>query len=187
MALKKHFPGQLENEKILAVIHRHWFNILTHFFAVIFLLLGTVIFFFLAPVLAGLVGFVINTALLLFITSTLLLFTWVYGFFIWIDYYFDVWVITDERVLNIEQKGLFTRIVSEVNLWRVQDVTTRVEGFLPTLLNFGDIFIQTAGEEKRFHFRCVASPDTHKDMIVTLVKSHRERNFTPPDAGQNTL
>lgn len=172
MIFKKHFPGQLPHEEIYTVIHRHWFNILTHFIAIIIFTFGTLGFFFFTPVLAALFDITINIAAVYFITTLILLFLWVYGFFIWIDYYFDVWVITDERILNIEQKSLFVRVISEVDLGRVQDVTTKVEGLIPTLLDFGDIFIQTAGQDKYFHFRRVGSPDEHKNEIVRLVKKN---------------
>ena len=150
--------------------------------SIVFFTLGTLLFFALAPLLSAWLELNISTVLVYFITTTMLLFLWIYAFFIWIDYYFDVWVITDERVLNIEQRGLFTRVISEVHLGRVQDVTTRVEGFVPTLLNYGDIFIQTAGEEKHFHFRNVGDPDQHKDEIVRLVKKIHARKYIPPSA-----
>ena len=41
----------------------------------------------------------------------------------WLDYYLDIWVITDERIVNIEQKGLFSREISTQQLYRIQDVT----------------------------------------------------------------
>lgn len=174
--MQKHFPGQRPHEEIFTVIHRHWFNILSHFVVILFLGFATLFFFFLAPIIATQIGFALNLSLVSFITTTILLFLWVYAFFIWIDYYFDVWVITDERILNIEQKSLFTRIISEVHLGKIQDVTTKVGGFIPTILNYGDIFIQTAGQEKYFHFRNVGDPDEHKDKIVELVKKFQEQN-----------
>jgi uncharacterized membrane protein YdbT with pleckstrin-like domain len=186
MIFKKHFPGQLPEEKIFKVIHRHWFNLLSHFINLVLLGLATVILFFFAPALATGIGFPLSESLLSFITTTVLLFLWVYAFFIWIDYYFDVWVITDERVLNIEQKGLFTRVMSEVQLHRVQDVTTKVEGFLPTILNYGDIFVQTAGEEKRFHFRNVGDPEKHTEEIMSLVKKARGQ-ATPAQVSGETV
>ena len=72
------------------------------------------------------------------------MFLWLYGFLLWIDYWLDVWIVTDERVINIEQKGLFSRSVSELHFYNVQDVTTSVRGVIPTLLNYGDVEVQTA-------------------------------------------
>ena len=178
MVFKKHFPGQLPEETTFRVLHRHWFNIASHFIVLACLCLGVVIFSLVAPILLALANITLIPGLIPFLVTTSLLFLWVYAFLIWIDYYFDVWIITNERVLNIEQKGLFMRSVSEVSLERVQDVTTKTEGFLPTILGYGDLFIQTAGEERQFHFRNIANPDKHKDEIVQLAKKLHERRQT---------
>lgn len=167
-----HFPGQRENEQIHAVLHRHWFNIASHFFMLGLSLLFIIFSFALSPSILKATGISLgNPALLWFFITTLALFFWIYIFFVWLDYYFDVWVITNERIINIEQKSLFTRVISEVTLTRVQDVTAKIDGFFPTLLDFGDIMVQTAGEEKHFHFRNVPRPEEHKEAIMILVKA----------------
>ena len=43
-----------------------------------------------------------------------------------IDFYLDLWVITNDRIVDVEQFGLFSRTVSELDLFRIQDVTTDV-------------------------------------------------------------
>jgi len=88
------------------------------------------------------------------------------AFLIWIDYYFDVWIITTERVINVEQKGMFSRRVSELSYAKVQDITTEVLGFLPSMLNYGDVYVQTAGEQERFVFRTVSDPYHIKNIIA---------------------
>lgn len=162
-----HFQGQHDGEQVQEVIHRHWFNILTHFIAIFlltFALLGSLIFVsLLFPELGEKQG-----RFFLFIENTFFIFLWLYSFLIWIDYYFDVWIITDERIVNIEQKGLFVRHVSELKFNRVQDVTTVVNGLIPTVLNYGDVFVQTAAEEERFVFRQVPDPYRVKDRIMQL-------------------
>ena len=112
-----------------------------------------------------------NARFFLFVENTFFIFLWIFSFLLWIDYYFDVWIITNERIVNIEQKGLFVRHISELNFSRVQDVTATVEGLLPTVLNYGDVLVQTAGEEKRFMFRQVADPYQVKDIVMKLSKS----------------
>jgi len=103
-----------------------------------------------------------------FMRSLFFTFLWLLFFAIWIDYYFDVWIVTSERIINIEQKGLFTRVVSELELEKIQDVTTDVRGVIPTFLNYGHLLIQTAGERERFIFRNVPDPYTIKDVIMKL-------------------
>jgi hypothetical protein len=171
-----HFPGQRPEEKIISILHRHWFDIASHFIVLGFLVLFIFVSLGLSPFIfktldIGSEG----TIPLWFLVSSFFLFLWLYLFFVWIDYYFDVWVITNERIINIEQKSLFTRVISEVTLTRVQDVTAKIEGFFPTLLDFGDILVQTAGEEKHFHFRNVPGPEKYKEEIMMLVKAAMEK------------
>lgn len=161
-----HFAGQRENEEVLEIIHRHWFDILSRFLFILFfsflLFIGFVLLFFLFP------DFLDTTQkqFFIFIENTFFIFIWLFGFLTWIDYYFDTWIITNQRIVNIEQKGLFDRHISELNFRNIQDVTTSVDGILPTVLNFGDVSIQTAAEEERFLFRMVPDPYRVKDIIM---------------------
>jgi membrane protein YdbS with pleckstrin-like domain len=164
------FPGQKESEQVLHVVHRHWFNLLSHFFILIFLFLiifgGIASFLTLFPEASDAGG----KRVLLFLQNSFFLFLWIYGFLLWIDHYFDVWIITSERLLNIEQKGLFIRRISEVHYTRIQDISTSVSGIIPTVLNFGDLSIQTASETERITFRQVGDPNGLKDEIMRLAK-----------------
>jgi uncharacterized membrane protein YdbT with pleckstrin-like domain len=160
-----------DGEKIIKLIHRHWFNILEHFllaFVVIIVLGG--LFFSFPYLFPEQLQDPDIYAFFLFIESTFAIFIWLYLFFIWIDYYFDIWIITDKRIVNIEQKGLFMRDVSELQYEKIQDVTTEVDGIIPTLLNYGDVSIQTAGKEEHFLFRQVPDPYGIKNQIMNLQK-----------------
>lgn len=182
-----HFQGQRPTEVVMAVIHRHWFDIVTHFI-LIFLFTGLILgSFFILPAFAAGTGILDNSLFLLFLQNTFLLFLWMYSFLIWIDYYFDVWIITNERVINIEQKGLFVRAVSELKFSRIQDVTSEVRGMIPTILNFGDVKVQTASEEDYFLFRQVPDPYHVKDVIMERLRSERDEEIgRVVAASQNT-
>lgn len=172
-----HFKGQRENEAILAVIHRHWFDIATHFILIILFtgILGAT--FFALPSAASQSGMFSSLTVILFIQNTFLLLIWMYAFLVWIDYYFDVWIITNERIINIEQKGLFVRSVSELKFSRIQDVTSEVRGMIPTILNFGDVKIQTASDEDFFLFRQVPDPYYVKDVIMERIRTERDEEI----------
>lgn len=169
-----HFQGQRESEIVLRVVHRHWFDIATHFFVIILfvaMLFGSLSLIpFLYPEALGTEMF----RFVLFIQNSLILLVWLYAFLIWIDYFFDVWIITNERVINIEQKGLFVRAVSELKFSRIQDVTSEVSGMIPTILNFGDVKVQTASEEDYFLFRRVPDPYHVKDVIMERLRTERD-------------
>lgn len=161
-----HFHGQRDDEKILSVIHRHWFDITMHYvlISIILVITGAALFFvYDVEVLLGMTGLM---PVAFFIASSVVVLMWFYGFLMWIDYWLDVWIVTDQRVVNIEQKGLFSRHVSELHFHMVQDVTSKVQGVIPTLLNYGDVEVQTAAEKTRFLFRRVPDPYAIKAMLV---------------------
>lgn len=164
------------NEKILIVLHRHWFDILMHFLSVgLFLSVLFVSFFFLPFFLPDLFSPEYRN-FFLFFESLFFLFAWIYAFLTWIDVWFDMWIITSDRVLNIEQAGLFSRRTSELKFQKIQDVTVDVQGLFQTFLNFGDVEIQTAGEEGRFLFRRVPDPYKVKDLLTQLSRKSREKS-----------
>lgn len=66
----------------------------------------------------------------------------------WMDYYYDLYVVTNMHLLDIDQIGLLSRRISHTSLARVQDVTTRQKGFWQNLLDFGSVTVQTAGHEE---------------------------------------
>lgn len=174
-----HFEGQKSDEKILLVLHRFWFDILSQFFLVLgmfLLFLGSFIYLPIAfPELRS------DQArnLFLFLENLFFILTWIISFLIWVDYYFDIWIVTDRRIVNIEQKGLFSRRISELELEKVQDITTNVRGVIPTFLNFGDLLVQTAAEQEKFLFRNIPDPYSVKDMIMNLQKKqeYKEENI----------
>ena len=169
------FEGQDNDEEILFVIHRHWFNIFVQFIPFLlglFVVISVFVFFmFVYPEAFA----AIDRRLFVFVESVLLIFLWLFAFLIWIDYYLDVWIITNKRIVNIEQKGLFVRAMSELYLFRVQDTTSEVKGFFPSMLNYGDVFIQSAGEQERFQFHKVPDPYGIKDTIMDMASdTHQE-------------
>ena len=85
----------------------------------------------------------------------------------------DIWRNFDDVALNIEQKGLFSRTISELDYTHVQDVTSEVHGPIHTLLNYGDVHVQTAGTHGKFTFRNIPRPE----KIKTLQSRHNRLHF----------
>lgn len=102
------------------------------------------------------------------------LFLWMGAFRALTSYYLDAWLITNKRVVDIEQHGFFSREVSSVFLANVQDATTNVSGLLPTLLNYGDLEVQSAAATNRFRIVGVPNPRSLRDLILseTSVRAH---------------
>jgi signal transduction histidine kinase len=74
-----------------------------------------------------------------------LLVVWITLFVLWTEYFLDVWIITDRRIFNIQQVGLFHRQSSSCEIENVQEIVVHTDNFLQTLLHYGTVRIQTAG------------------------------------------
>jgi uncharacterized membrane protein YdbT with pleckstrin-like domain len=88
-------------------------------------------------------------------------------------------VLTNQHLVRVEQRGLFAHSVSQLSLGRVQDVSGKVSGFLPTILGFGDIVVETAGAEDNFIFNTVGNPS---EVSATCLKVHEQY---APDAEEH--
>lgn len=109
------------------------------------------------------------------VASIYLFAIWLSAFLEFTDYYLDTWIVTNDRVLNTEQNGLFNRIASELHLTSIEDVTSEVKGLTRTFLDFGDVHIQTAAEKSRFVFESVDHPEQVKQTILKLMEAEKKR------------
>lgn len=170
-------PNKLPDEEMVKVIRKDLFILLKKLLMLLALIILPFAFFSLMiltqpAVLEGQVTY----PLIVLGTSAYYLFIWMFFFFSFIDYYLDVWIITSERIINIEQRGFFSRIIAEQKLFRVQDVTSEAHGVFPTILAYGDVYVQTAGTKQRFFFHEVPNPDRIRDMIIKLVERNKKKH-----------
>jgi ABC-type multidrug transport system fused ATPase/permease subunit len=168
MSLKALFPGQQENEQICLVIREHWISlflklVIWFLFAAVYLVIDylDVVYLpsnidsaFLPLVEVVKIAFLMFLALGLFIIFTL--------------YYLNVYIITSERIVNIQQLGLLRHTISELHLEQIQDVTAEIHGLPENVFDYGDVFIQTAGETERFVFQNIPGPTKVTKLILDL-------------------
>ncbi len=173
------FPGQLKDEKVISLIRRHWFVL---FGFILYLAIMVLLPLFIYAGFDFLFKFpLIGTirAVFFFLVGLHLLFTVILSFSVFIDYYLDVWIITDQRIISIEQKGLFNRIINEVRYERIQDITSVVPGLIATYFKYGNIMIQTAAEKERMILKQVPDPIETRRLIAEIydnVMEHHHNN-----------
>ena len=61
----------------------------------------------------------------------------------WLSWYFSLYIMTDQRFIQISQKSMFNKSVVDIILSQVQMVNYEIAGLQETLLGFGTIMIQT--------------------------------------------
>lgn len=98
-----------------------------------------------------------------------LLMAWTMAWSTFTRYYLNAWILTNMRIAAIKQRGYFSREVSSLFLSRVQDATTDVTGVLSSLLNIGDITVQSAGTEDEFHMQGISRPEVMRNVILKYV------------------
>lgn len=157
-----------KNERIIRTVRKHWL-----------VLVGDVLILLTAvalPVIVLFAGHFIPIENVLTFTGPIwqvggfflflwLTLVWMFGFLLWTDYYLDVLIITDKRVFDIQQHGLFRRESSAFRIDRIQNITVEVKGILQTFLDFGTIRIETAGEREDFIANYISHPYEVKKFL----------------------
>ena len=179
MFLAKILPAPLKDEYVVYFLRRHQITFYAELFRYALLLvvplaLAWVAVRYFPEQWESLFGDGLSSVVLKLSASIYYLGVWVFLWTSWVDYYLDVWIVTNERIISVEQKGLFNRFRSELRLSRVEDVSTEVKGFIATILHFGNITIQTAGMEQNAIFRNVPQPYKVSEEIIKLTNSWRK-------------
>lgn len=129
----KYFEDQFDDEEVLFVFRKHPIVMRRGLIlAMLTILLGTVPALFNPQYSVYFIGLACGLVVgfLLFLPS-------------WIGWWFSVFIVTDQRLIQITQKGLFHRSVVDMGLAQIQMVNYQVAGLTQTVLGFGTIMMQT--------------------------------------------
>lgn len=159
-----HLRNMREWEKVEMVIRRHW---------IVFVVVG----------LYGLFGVIISLAILWMFGATtfallgLSIFWMFFSMFLyieWLNHELDLFVITNNRVICVEQKSFLNRVVGECNLWQVQEVGSQTKGFFSNIFNYGTITITTAGSTSNFDMTFAPEPLGCSRKMLNIVDHYRD-------------
>ncbi len=162
------FPGQRPDEKIEAVIHKHWIIDLQ--------LMATAALLGLPPpVIAFTSGWVLWDRLptgafllaaiaLVIYLQILLLVIYVH----WVNEELDLIIVTNERILSHEQIDLFHRQVCETPLEQVQDIKGTEKGLFGALFHYGVLEAQTAASDTFFRISHARNPHSAARLILDI-------------------
>jgi len=81
-------------------------------------------------------------------------------------------VITDLRLVDVDQNGLFDRVVTELMYPEIEDVSYRTKGIWATIFRLGKIHLHTKGNAADLEFHFVKYPDQVHDLINDLRAEH---------------
>lgn len=92
--------------------------------------------------------------------------------------------VTDRNVVQVVQKGLMIRKVSQISLANIEDVISEQRGVFASMFNFGVLVIETAGDQASFSFNFCPNPhrvakiilDAKDDFLRTTGQAGSTRN-----------
>lgn len=161
-----------QNEHIVLISRRHWFKPVLETMGLLFSLLIPLFFssiIFAMPDISKELG---NTSIL----SIIVLLSWFFvvwniAFIIWTNHFLDVLVVTNLHVIDIEQIGLWHREISTIQLQKIQDISSKTEGLIASILHYGDLEIQSAGSLTNFIVKGVQKPDLLRQKMNEQISS----------------
>lgn len=107
-------------------------------------------------------------ALLVLFASIYYLSVFLYFYTYFVTFYLDVLIVTNDRMVDIDQNSLFSRTVAEVDLYQIQDATSEIKGIFATLFNYGNVVIQTAGALPKFSLHNIPDPHGVRQRLLDL-------------------
>jgi len=165
------FETQEKEEKIVLLLRRHW--------ATNFSWLGLTLLAALFPL------FLTHLPLLDFmpirfrLVSILIWYLMILGFVFdrFLSWFFNVFIITDERVIDVDFFSLVYREISQSKIENIQDVTYRGGGLFRSIFDYGDVLIQTAAEKLTVEFEAVPHPAEVVKVINQLILQEEQEKI----------
>jgi membrane protein YdbS with pleckstrin-like domain len=163
------FESRAEDEKVILFLRQH---IIVN---IKWIVVAVAMFF--VPGVAKSFGVFqsLPTGFELVITMAWYLITMAYAFENFLNWYFNVYIVTNSRIVDVDFHNLIYKQVSDAGLDKIQDVTYNMGGVARTVFNYGDVFIQTASEVSEFDFLAVPNPARVTKIINDLITKDEER------------
>ncbi len=156
------FEMREENEKVLLLLRKHPVTNAKWIIISLFLIC--------IPTLVAQLGVLnflpINFQLILSLAWYLIVIS--YAFENLLTWFFNVFLITNERVVDIDFSNLIYKEVSSTNFDKIQDVTYKTGGVIRSVFGYGDLLIQTAAEIEDIDILGIPRPDKVAKMLEEL-------------------
>lgn len=163
------FNGQRTDEKVLEVVLSHPYVLYPASLrsVILFTVALAVVLFFPSWYLLAIVFFLIG---IFFLTRAIYC------------YRESLFIITDQRLFIINQTGFFRRKITEIDLYKILDITSQTDSFAKTILKFGDLLVRTAGarEDGGLIIKNIPDPYSVEQRIANLdgIHAHKKREMT---------
>ncbi len=94
-----------------------------------------------------------------------------------LSWFFNVYIITDERIIDVDFYSFIFKDVSNTKIINIEEVTAQTGGTLETIFNFGTVFIQTASATSRIEFNDVPQPSKVTRLLNELLLEEEQEKI----------
>lgn len=133
-------------------------------------ILGAVVVFLVPLFLSVIIGHLFTPKQLIFANFFWYSFLVSYIFINILHYIFNVGIVTNFRVIDVDFHNVLYKEVNQTVLPKIEDITAKTGGFIKMLFHYGDVFVQTAGAEANIEFHGVPEPTEVASIINELMK-----------------
>ena len=170
------FETQEAEEVVILFLRQHIIvNLGWVILAVILILAPTVLF----PLLASGLGLSFSVPVGYVILGTLFWYLGTFGFILakFLGWYFNIYIVTNERVVDIDFYYLLYKRFSQAELNKIQDISYASGGIFATFFNYGNVTIETAGEMPNLEFDKVPYPEKVVETVRNLTEQIQNNNL----------
>ena len=155
------YEGKDKDEHIIYVFRKSFIINYFWFLTVIILLIAPLFVVSSIPSYYG-VGFITS------VVAFYYLFTLGYGFVQLSNWFFNVYIISDKKIVDVDLNGIGYKNISEAPIESIEDVTSKISGIFGMTFNIGNIYVQTAAAKTEFEFIDIDNPNYVRDLISDL-------------------
>jgi len=166
------FETQEEAEKIILFVRQHFIvNVPWILVTIVLVIAPTVIFRILFRALSLNMSFPASY----YVIVTMFWYLATFGFALasFIGWFFNIYIVTNERIVDIDFYYLLYKKFAEAELARIQDIRYTSGGILAAMFNFGNVVVETAGEAPNIDFESIPHPERVVETIRELTE-HEE-------------
>lgn len=175
------FEGEDSDEKIILTLRKH------HITNVRWVVIA--LFMFFVPIILRTVLRIDGVTIIENLPTTykiiLNLFWYIltFGFILtsYLTWFYNVHLVTNKRIVDIDFVGLIHRRFSEAFLFNIEDLTHQISGMSQVIFHYGSVHIQTAGELRELDFERIPKPAKVQDIISDLAAATKGGGFTHND------
>lgn len=163
------FETQEDTEKVILFLRQHFIVNVPWILGTILLVIAPTVIF---PRLFHALSLNMAFPTSYYVVGTMFWYLATFGFALasFIGWFFNIYIVTNERIVDIDFFYLLYKKFSEAELTKIQDINYTSGGLLAAVFNFGNVVVETAGEAPNIDFELIPFPEKVVETIRELTE-----------------